>query len=188
MTEDTKLCPFCAEEIKTAAIVCKHCGRELPEFEELKPVTEHSTGVSASQRQQKNINVSSESDIKDEEVQMCPYCFEEISATATICELCDWHILENEPAADVRARGPKEGQPIPQWISYLSNTGIFLLIYFGAAAFLSLLFGEINTISVIGVFIIVIGIHFWAMFERDKYLTKNQRRAESDSIYNRRGW
>ena len=24
------VCPFCAEEIKVAAIVCKHCGRELP--------------------------------------------------------------------------------------------------------------------------------------------------------------
>ena len=31
MSEDTKLCPFCAEDIKSAAIVCKHCGRELPE-------------------------------------------------------------------------------------------------------------------------------------------------------------
>jgi hypothetical protein len=27
---DTKVCPFCAEDIKNAAIVCKHCGRDLP--------------------------------------------------------------------------------------------------------------------------------------------------------------
>ena len=27
----TKTCPFCAETIKSAAIVCKHCGRDLPE-------------------------------------------------------------------------------------------------------------------------------------------------------------
>lgn len=25
-----KLCPFCAEDIKRDAIVCKHCGRDLP--------------------------------------------------------------------------------------------------------------------------------------------------------------
>lgn len=34
MTEessDTKTCPFCAETIKAAAVVCKHCGRDLIE-------------------------------------------------------------------------------------------------------------------------------------------------------------
>lgn len=27
---DTKTCPFCAEEVKLAAIVCKHCHKDLP--------------------------------------------------------------------------------------------------------------------------------------------------------------
>ena len=31
---DVKQCSYCAEDIKTASIVCKHCGRELPGFEE----------------------------------------------------------------------------------------------------------------------------------------------------------
>ena len=26
----TRPCPFCAEDIKPAAIVCKHCGRDVP--------------------------------------------------------------------------------------------------------------------------------------------------------------
>lgn len=29
-TNDTKACPFCAETIKAAAVVCKHCGRDVP--------------------------------------------------------------------------------------------------------------------------------------------------------------
>ncbi|MCD8350515.1 MAG: zinc ribbon domain-containing protein [Planctomycetaceae bacterium] len=30
MEADEKTCPYCAETIKSAAVVCKHCGRDLP--------------------------------------------------------------------------------------------------------------------------------------------------------------
>lgn len=28
--DDEKVCPHCAERVKAAALVCKHCGRDLP--------------------------------------------------------------------------------------------------------------------------------------------------------------
>jgi len=28
--EDSRACPFCAEAVKQEAVVCKHCGRDLP--------------------------------------------------------------------------------------------------------------------------------------------------------------
>lgn len=50
MRGDTmKLCPFCVEEIQDAAIVCKHCGRDLPET---RPSEPHSARVLPAARAQ----------------------------------------------------------------------------------------------------------------------------------------
>ena len=33
LPSETRPCPFCAEDIKAAAIICKHCGRDIPRSE-----------------------------------------------------------------------------------------------------------------------------------------------------------
>jgi hypothetical protein len=35
---DARPCPFCAEPIKMAAVVCKHCARDVPAQLEVEPV------------------------------------------------------------------------------------------------------------------------------------------------------
>lgn len=37
-SKDEKLCPFCAESIKAAAVVCRFCQRDLPVIAESKPI------------------------------------------------------------------------------------------------------------------------------------------------------
>lgn len=69
MSDDTKICPFCGEEIKAVAIKCKHCGEFLN---------------NESQQQTKNTSQTKE----------CPYCNEEIPFNATQCEHCGEY-LEN---------------------------------------------------------------------------------------------
>jgi TM2 domain-containing membrane protein YozV len=42
-----KACPFCAEDIQDAALVCKHCGRSMAGDVAVKPARTWSPGVAA---------------------------------------------------------------------------------------------------------------------------------------------
>jgi len=81
-------CPFCAEFIKKEAVVCKHCGRDLPG-------QEASTGPT---RESDDAWVPLPPTLfagKKIEMVGCPKCGAKITAPATKCGVCGWEPMEN---------------------------------------------------------------------------------------------
>jgi hypothetical protein len=77
LTGEFRKCPFCAETVKSEAIICKHCGRDLPLIEN---TTVFTTEIDYAEKKLK-IKKSIDSGI-------CPACDEELSGDVVRCLAC----------------------------------------------------------------------------------------------------
>lgn len=82
MSENTKTCPFCGEEIMETAKKCKHCGEWLDRQSE-----------------------------ESLQVIQCPACGEDISSNATICEHCG-EVLGKFANLDINSKWKKRFEAV----------------------------------------------------------------------------
>ena len=76
--EGERKCPFCAEFIKKEAVVCKHCGRDLPE----NPIAETATHT--------DWMVEQVSMAPWRNLTICPICGAKHEGDPTECRACEW--------------------------------------------------------------------------------------------------
>lgn len=81
MSDETKKCPFCAEEIEINTTKCKHCDSNLDENK--------STNTASIQKETKDEKFVSVITKK------CPFCAEEINADDMKCKHCDSNLDKN---------------------------------------------------------------------------------------------
>ncbi len=107
MSENTKTCPFCGEEILEVAKKCCHCGEWLKDKEEInEPII-------------KRLN----------EAKKCPYCHNEIMAWVKQCPHCDkWLVLKEEKKEKIPKKKNVTKRKIPWLRIGLGLTFIFLVV------------------------------------------------------------
>jgi len=77
-----KTCPYCGEQIKKIAVVCRYCNSNLSEPHPTQPAAE---------------NTEHNAHTHPDEYKTCPYCGEDIKKAAVKCRYCNSDLPKSLP-------------------------------------------------------------------------------------------